>query len=74
MNSIVSALRLFITHTVDRPDPARRLFRLAHPRKLPVVLTRDEITQLLNFTTCFRYQAALPVVYGRGLRVAEVPI
>ena len=42
MNSIVSALRFFFTHTVDRPDLARRLVRLAHPRKLPVVLSRDE--------------------------------
>ncbi|RVD64776.1 integrase, partial [Mesorhizobium sp. M4A.F.Ca.ET.029.04.2.1] len=36
MNSIVSALRFF-THTLDRPDLARRLVRLSHPRKLPVV-------------------------------------
>ncbi|MBS1167854.1 MAG: integrase/recombinase [Proteobacteria bacterium] len=42
MNSIVSALRFFFTHTVDRPDLARKLVRLAHPRKLPVVLSRDE--------------------------------
>jgi len=29
MNCIVSALRLFFTHTVDRPDLARKLVRLA---------------------------------------------
>ncbi|WP_425359546.1 hypothetical protein [Borborobacter arsenicus] len=39
----MSALRFFFTHTVDRPDLARRLVRLAHPRKLPVVLSRDEV-------------------------------
>ena len=33
MNSIVSALRFFFTHTIDRPDLARKLVRLAHPRK-----------------------------------------
>ncbi|MDQ3558950.1 MAG: phage integrase N-terminal SAM-like domain-containing protein, partial [Pseudomonadota bacterium] len=37
MNSIVAALRFFFTHTVDRPDLARKLFRVAYPRKLPVV-------------------------------------
>jgi len=31
MNSIVSALRFFFTQTVDRPDLARRLVRLALP-------------------------------------------
>ena len=35
MNSIVSALRFFFAHTLDRPDLARRLVRVTHPRKLP---------------------------------------
>ncbi len=72
MNSIVSALRFFFTHTLDRPDLARKLVRLAHPRKLPVVLSRDEVARLLNATTCLKHQAALSVAYGAGLRVAEV--
>ena len=72
MNSIVSALRFFFTHTIDRPDLARKLVRLAHPRKLPVVLSRDEVARLLNATTCLKHQAALSVAYGAGLRVAEV--
>src|SRR3984885_14357109 len=72
MNSIVSALRFFFTHTVDRPDLARKLVRVAHPRNLPVVLSREEVARLLNATTCLKHQAALSVAYGAGLRVAEV--
>src|SRR6478736_8554591 len=72
MNSIVSALRFFFTQTLDRPDLARRLVRLAHPRNLPVVLSRDGVARLLNATTCLKHQAALSVAYGAGLRVAEV--
>jgi integrase/recombinase XerD len=72
MNSIVAALRFFFTHTLDRPDLARKLVRLAHPRKLPVVLSRNEVARLLNATTCLKHQAALSVAYGAGLRVAEV--
>src|SRR3954471_10476583 len=41
MNSIVSALRFFFTHTLDRPDLARRLGRGSHPRKPPVGLRLD---------------------------------
>jgi len=63
MNSIVSALRFFFTHTVDRPDLAR---------KLVVVLSREEVARLLDATTCLKHQAALSVAYGAGLRVAEV--
>jgi integrase/recombinase XerD len=72
MNSIVSALRFFFTHTIDRPDLARKLIRAVHPRNLPVVLSRDEVARLLNATTCLKHQAALSVAYGAGLRVAEV--
>ncbi len=72
MNSIVSALRFFFTHTIDRPDLARKLIRTVHPRNLPVVLSRDEVARLLNATTCLKHQAALSVAYGAGLRVSEV--
>lgn len=72
MNSIVSALRFFFTFTLDRPDLARKLYRMKHPRKLPVVLSREEVARLLNATTCLKHQAALSVAYGAGLRVAEV--
>jgi site-specific recombinase XerD len=72
MNSIVSALRFFFTHTLDRPDLARKLVRTGHPRKIPVVLSLDEVARLLDATTCLKHQAALSVAYGAGLRVAEV--
>lgn len=74
MNSIVAALRFFFTHTLDRPDLARKLVRTAHARKIPVVLTLEEIKRLLDATTCLKHQAALSVAYGSGLRVAEVSV
>ncbi|MBB6182586.1 tyrosine-type recombinase/integrase [Pseudorhizobium flavum] len=37
-----------------------------------MVLSRDEVTRLLNATTRLKHQAALSVAYGAGLRVAEV--
>ena len=72
MNSIVAALRFFFTHTLDRPELARKLVRTAHARKIPVVLTMDEVKRLLDATTCLKHQAALSVAYGAGLRVSEV--
>ena len=70
MNSIVSALRFFFTHTLDRPDLARRLVRVTHPRKLPVVLSTDEVARLLNATTCLKHQAALSVAVELGATFA----
>jgi len=72
MNSTVAALRFFFTHTLDRPDLARKLIRIPYPRKLPTVLAPDEMARLLTATTCLKHRAALGVAYGAGLRVAEV--
>src|SRR5260370_38207141 len=38
MNSIVSALRFFFTHPLQRPARARRLVRGPHPPKPPMVV------------------------------------
>jgi integrase/recombinase XerD len=65
-------LRFFFTNTLDRPDLARKLVRVAHPRNLPEVLSREEVVRLLAATTSLKYQAALSVAYGAGLRVSEV--
>ncbi|MDN5925754.1 MAG: tyrosine-type recombinase/integrase [Hyphomicrobiales bacterium] len=72
MNAIVSALRFFFVHTIDRPDLARKLVRLRYPRRLPDVLSPDEVRRLLGATVCLKHLAALSVAYGAGLRVAEV--
>lgn len=71
MNSIVSALRFFFTHTIDRPDLSRKLYTVKNPRSLPIVLSRDEVSQLLGATNCLKHKAALSVAYGAGLRAAE---
>jgi site-specific recombinase XerD len=72
MNSHISGLRFFFTITLDRPDLSRKLLRVSYPRKLPMVLSQDEVARLLASTTCLKHRAALSVAYGAGLRVAEV--
>lgn len=72
MNAIVSALRFFFTNTIDRPDLSRKLVRVHRPRRLPDLLSPDEVARLLDATTCLKHQAALAVAYGAGLRVGEV--
>jgi integrase/recombinase XerD len=72
MNSTVASLRFFFTHTLDRPDLSRKLIRLRYPRKLPSVLSAEEVARLLAAAKCLKHRAALAVAYGAGLRVAEV--
>ena len=72
MNTAVSALRFFYTRTLDRPDLTRKLHRVKHPRALPTVLSREEVTRMLDATTSIKHQAILSVAYGAGLRASEV--
>src|SRR5271168_4252723 len=48
INSAVAALRFFFTVTLDRPDLARRLTVVREPRRLPAVLSVEEVTLLLQ--------------------------
>jgi len=72
INSTVSALRFFFTVTLDRADAARHLTVVQQPRKLPVVLSPEEVARLLEAAPGVKYKAALSVAYGAGLRVSEV--
>jgi len=72
INSAVSALRFFFTATLDRPDLARRLTVVPYPRRIPAVLSVEEVTLRLRAASGPKYKAAFATAYGAGLRVSEV--
>src|SRR3954466_11175158 len=72
INSAVSALRFFFTVTLDRPDLARRLTVAPYPRRIPTVLSVEEVMMLLQAASAPKYKAAFATPYGAGLRVSEV--
>jgi len=72
INSAVAALRFFFTVTLDRPELARGLVVVREPRKIPVVLSTEEVADLLEAAPGPKYKAALAAGYGGGLRIAEV--
>ena len=58
--------------TLDRPDLARRLTVVPQPRRIPAVLSVEEVTLLLRAASSPKYKAAFATAYGAGLRVSEV--
>lgn len=42
------------------------------PRTLPVVLSREEVGRLIAAAPGLKYQTALSIAYGTGLRASEV--
>ena len=72
INITVSALRFFFTTTLDRPDLSRKLVIVRQTRKLPTVLSQQEVIRLLAAAPGPKYKAAFVIANGAGLRVSEV--
>ena len=72
INATVSALRFFFDVTLDRADLGKQMTFVYEPRKLPVVLSPDEVRRMLEAAPGLKYKAALSIAYGAGLRVSEV--
>ena len=72
INATVVALRFFFKVTLERDDLVRRLTLVSEPRRVPIVLSPEEVARLLTSAPGVKYRAALGVAYGAGLRVSEV--
>jgi len=72
LNATITALRFFFDITLDHPELMAKMTSVHQPRKLPVVLSREEVARLLACAGNLKYQAILSVAYGAGLRASEV--
>jgi len=72
LNQTVATLRFFFRVTLKRHEIVEHMTFIHAPRKLPVVLSPEEVARLLNAAPGLKYKAALSVAYGAGLRAAEV--
>jgi integrase/recombinase XerD len=72
MNAAVSALRFFFGVCLGRDDAEVGMTTVREPRKLPVVLSPEEVARLLDAAPGLKYRAALSLAYGAGLRASEV--
>ena len=72
LNATITALRFFFGVTLDHTEVMTKMSPVREPRKLPVVLSREEVARLIEAAGKPQYQAALSVAYGAGLRASEV--
>lgn len=72
LNATLSGLKFFFETTVDRPEVLKKMRHVYEPRKLPEILSVEEVTRLLQSAGSLKYQAALGTAYGAGLRANEV--
>jgi integrase/recombinase XerD len=70
VNLVISALKFFYVEVLNKPI----FTNIKHPKpekKLPVVLTKEEIKLMLDLTKNKRHKLLIELLYSTGLRVSE---
>jgi len=64
-------IKLFYTQTLNREWTKLRFVRPEKEKRLPVVLSRDEVRRILKKVRFCHHQACLTTIYSLGLRLQE---
>jgi integrase/recombinase XerD len=72
LNATITGLRFFFEVTLKRPELMSKMSHIRVARTLPVVLSREEASRLIESASTLKHRTALSVAYGAGLRVSEV--
>lgn len=72
LNHAVCALRFFYGVTLGLTDLPELIPYARNPRKLPVVLSREEVARFLEAVPGLKSRIALTIAYAAGLRLSEV--
>lgn len=71
LNQTVCALRFFFGVTLNRAEIPERIAYARTPRKLPTILSADEVVRFLEAVPSLKARAALTTAYAAGLRASE---
>ncbi|MEY9558852.1 integrase [Sinorhizobium fredii] len=71
LNQTVCALRFFYGVTLDRAEIPERIAYARTPRKLPAILSADEVVRFLEAVPSLKARTALTTAYAAGLRASE---
>jgi integrase/recombinase XerD len=71
-NGIVTGVKFLFRVTLRRHDLAAEFYQVREPRKIPPVMSPDEIARLLAAAQTLKLRVMLALAYGCGLRAGEV--
>jgi site-specific recombinase XerD len=71
-NQTLAALRFLYEVTLGRKDALERIPFPKQPKRLPVVLSLDEVARFFSAVAGIRHRAILMTAYAAGLRLSEV--
>ena len=62
-------IKFFYDHTIKRPWPTLAFVRAPREKKLPAILSREEVRKILGHTRLPRYLVCLSAIYSCGFGV-----
>jgi site-specific recombinase XerD len=72
VNLYIAGIRFFFAVTLNRNMNYLQMPRVKKSKKLPVLLSREEVISLLSHTKNLKHSAILKLAYGSGLRAGEI--
>lgn len=72
INATLQGLQFLFGKSLNRADVMLKVSTVPVPRRLPMVLSKEEVKRLIDATHSIKYKAILSVAYGAGLRTSEV--
>lgn len=71
INQCISAVKILFVEVLKREWDAIRIPRMKREKKLPVVLSKDEVSAIFGVIKNLRHKVILMLAYSAGLRISE---
>lgn len=72
INVYTAAIRFFFEYTLGYVWDSKKIPKMKRDRKLPVILTREQVNMLIDSMDNYKHKAITSTMYSSGLRVSEV--
>jgi site-specific recombinase XerD len=72
INVYTAAIRFFFEYTLGYIWDPKKIPKMKRDKNLPVILTREQVNQLIDSMDNYKHKAITATMYSSGLRVSEV--
>ena len=72
VNQVISAVKILQKDVLGKEWDPIKIKRPRRPKKLPVVLSKEEVKSMIETTRNLKHRAILAMIYSAGLRISEV--
>jgi len=71
-NQVINAIKFYYEQVLDMPQRFYEIDRPRAERKLPSVLSEEEISRIISVTSNLKHKSILVTIYSCGLRLSEL--